>query len=149
MLDINKLTRSIRTMEAALENSILTTEVKEKIAMIDNHIIDLDKESESSTFVDLEKLYKDEPNNHEKKLADSKLEERKLRMERDLDRYKLEELASKNVNIRIMRKLKTKVDRLRVLIKKFLLERDQEELEELSILQEDFTNIFGMFINTQ
>ena len=80
-----------------------------------------------------------------KKLADSKLEERRLRKERDLERYKLEEMTSKNVYMRIMRKLKTKVDRIRMMIKKknankikeYLLERDQEELQELSILQEE------------
>ena len=80
-----------------------------------------------------------------KKLADSKLDERKLRRVRDLERYKLEEIASKNVYMRIMRKLKSKVDKLRILIKRrhankikeYLLERDQEEFEELSILQEE------------
>ena len=41
-----------------------------------------------------------------KKLADSNLDERKFRRERDLLRRKLEDTASKNVYVRIMTKLK-------------------------------------------
>ena len=80
-----------------------------------------------------------------KKLADSKLDEKKLRNERDLLRNKLEDQVSQNVYMRIMRKMKSKVDRIRQSIKKknhnkikeYLLERDKEELEELSILKEE------------
>ena len=80
-----------------------------------------------------------------KKLADSKLDERKLRRKRDLERSKLEDMVSKNVYMRMMNKMKSKVDRIRLQIKKkhankvkeYLLERDEEELRELSILQEE------------
>ena len=52
-----------------------------------------------------------------KKIADSNYEERKYRRERDVIRRELEAIASKNVYVRIMNKLKTKVDRVRLLIK--------------------------------
>ena len=80
-----------------------------------------------------------------KKIADSNLEERKYRRERDLIRRKLEETASKNVYVRIMSKLRSKVDRVRMLIKErnsnkvkeYLKEREEEEWREPSILQEE------------
>ena len=53
-----------------------------------------------------------------KKLADSKLDEKKLRKERDPLRNKLEDQVSQNVYMRIMRKMKSKVDRIRQSIKK-------------------------------
>ena len=52
-----------------------------------------------------------------KKLASSKLEEKKLRKKRDLLRSKLEDQVSKNVMSRMMREMKSKVDRIRKTIK--------------------------------
>ena len=92
-----------------------------------------------------EKIFKSGKQRLLKKLADSRIDEKKFRRERDLMRRKLEETASKNVYTRIMTKLKLKVERVRQIIKKknnnklkgYLAERDSEELEELSILQEE------------
>ena len=53
----------------------------------------------------VDRIFKSGKNRLLKKLADSKLDERRLRKERDLERYKLEEMTSKNVYMRIMRKL--------------------------------------------
>ena len=68
-----------------------------------------------------------------------------MRKKRDLERSKLENMVSKNVYVRMMRKLKSKVDRIRLQIKKkylnktkeYMLEREVEESKELSILQEE------------
>ena len=79
------------------------------------------------------------------KLADSKSDERKFRKERDSIRRKLEVSTSKNVYSRIMMKLKSKINRVRNMIKVkyenkikgYLMEKEQEELKELSILREE------------
>ena len=85
------------------------------------------------------------------KLADSKSDERKFRKERDSIRRKLEVSSSKNVYSRIMMKLKSKINRVRNMIKVkyenkikgYLMEKEQEELKELSILREEM----GEFVN--
>ena len=48
------------------------------------------------------------------KLSDSRRDEAKLRKERDSLRKALEEMVLKNVYVRMIKKLKTKVQRIRV-----------------------------------
>ena len=79
------------------------------------------------------------------KLSDSRRDEGKLRKERDNLRKELEEAVSKNVYNRIVKKLKTKVQRIRMDIKaknrnkisRHKEEQDEEDMAELSSLQEE------------
>ena len=80
------------------------------------------------------------------KLADSRADEDKLRKERDTLRVRLEdELENKNVYNRIMKSLKAKVVRIRLDIKvknknkitKYMEEKEDEDLAELSSLREE------------
>jgi len=48
MLSINELVKNIRTMKTALKFSIMTQQIKSKIEMLDNHVIDID-DSKSMT----------------------------------------------------------------------------------------------------
>ena len=92
-----------------------------------------------------ERVFKEGKQRTLNKLADSKTDERKSRKERDSLRRKLEEVASKNVYSRIMIRLKKKINRVRNMIKVkydkkikgYLEEKEQEEIDELSILREE------------
>ena len=79
------------------------------------------------------------------KLLDNRRTESKLRQERNKLRNELESMVSMNVFMRMWKKLKAKIQRIRQEIKDknnekikgYVEERNQEELEELSILQEE------------
>ena len=79
------------------------------------------------------------------KLLDNRRTESKLRQERNKLRNELESMVSMNVFIRTWKKLKAKIQRIRQEIKDknnekikgYVEERNQEEHEELSILQEE------------
>ena len=79
------------------------------------------------------------------KLTDSRGDEDRLRRERNNIREELEESVTKNVYNRIMRKLKAKVQRIRLDIKaknsekiaKYKKEKDEDDFSELSSLREE------------
>ena len=79
------------------------------------------------------------------KLSDSRRDEAKLRKERDSLRKALEEMVLKNVYVRMIKKLKTKVQRIGLDIKTknrnktsgYKEEKDMEDMAELSSLQEE------------
>ena len=79
------------------------------------------------------------------KLLDNRSTESKLCQKRNKLRNELESMVSMNVFIRTWKKLKAKIQRIRQEIKDknnekikgYVEERNQEELEELSILQEE------------
>ena len=79
------------------------------------------------------------------KLMDNRKIETKLRKERDKLKSELEKMVPKGEFMRIWKRLRAKIQRIRNEIKKknkdkikgYLEERNQEDLEELSILQEE------------
>ena len=88
------------------------------------------------------------------KLMDSRRDETKLRKERDKFRNELEGMVTKGVFLKIWRRLRSKILRIRVDIKNtnsdkikgYLEERNLEDLEELSILQEEMGEFSKMRI---
>ena len=90
-------------------------------------------------------LFKTEKQRMLSKLMDNRKIETKLRKERDKLKSELEEMVPKGEFMRIWKRLRAKIQRIRNEIKKknkdkikgYLEERNQEDLEELSILQEE------------
>ena len=91
------------------------------------------------------KLFKSGKSRMMEKLSDSRKDEAKLRKVRDSLRIEFEEMVSENVYQRLMKKLKMKVQRIRLDIKAknrnkitgYKEEKDKEDLEELSSLQDE------------
>ena len=91
------------------------------------------------------KLFKSGKSRMMEKLSDSRKDDAKLRKVRDSLRIELEEMVSENVYQRLMKKLKMKVQRIRLDIKAknrnkitgYKEEKDREDLEELSSLQDE------------
>ena len=80
-----------------------------------------------------------------KKLRDNKLVEMKLRKRRDQERYKLECVISKSGFVRVMRNMRSHVEVMRTQwknkylkkTKEYLVQRELDEANELSTLQEE------------
>ena len=92
------------------------------------------------------KVFKSGKQRMSDKLSDCRADEDKLRRERDSLRSELEEkLGNKNVYNRIMKKLKTKVNRIRLDIKnkhrnkiaQYVKEKEDEDMTELASLREE------------
>ena len=86
MLDVKKLVTNIRTMKTLLKHTYMTSEVKERIKNIENHIINLDSSSESSKSIhedDLQNITNDKLITHSyiiNKLHNSIIKRPKLKM---------------------------------------------------------------------
>ena len=80
-----------------------------------------------------------------KKLLDNRKIETKLRKERDKLKSELENSCTKGEFVRIWKRLRAKIQRIRLgvkevhkaKVKEYLEERDSDDLEELSILREE------------
>ena len=112
---------------------------------VKNHVLKQLKQQRNKGRRDGDHLFKTGKQRMQSKLSDSRRDEEHLRKERNSLRSKFESMVPKNVYASVMKRLKSKVQRIKLSVKKknmdkisrYKMEKDAETLDELSSLKEE------------